>query len=77
MGEGPVAGAAGRGVEDGEEGGGAGGARDFLGDEGICLGRSADGLWAISPDGSDEILSLVFEKDFGLLADLSSDPTRN
>ncbi len=51
---------------------------EFKGDEGICLGAAmSPGLWAISPDGSDEILSLVFEKDFGLLADLSADPRRN
>jgi hypothetical protein len=35
------------------------------------------GLWAVSPDNSDEILSLAFEKDFGLCVNLSSDPTRN
>ena len=50
---------------------------DFQGREGVCLGRVADGRWAISPDDSVEILSLAFEKDFGLLVELSSDPTRN
>jgi hypothetical protein len=50
----------------------------FKGEEGVCLGQaSADNLWSVSPDCTDEILSLVFEKDFGLLVDLSSDPTRN
>jgi hypothetical protein len=50
----------------------------FKGKEGVCLGKgSADDLWAVSPDCTDEILSLVFEKDFGLLVDLSSDPARN
>ena len=50
----------------------------FKGEEGMCLGKgSADDLWAVSPDCTDEILSLVFEKDFGLVIDLSSDPTRN
>jgi len=50
----------------------------FKGEEGVCLGQgSADDLWAVSPDCTDEILSLVFDKDFGLLVDLSSDPTRN
>jgi len=50
----------------------------FQGQGGICLGKAAQsGLWAISPDGSDEILPLRFEKDFGLLVDLSSDPPRN
>ena len=46
--------------------------------EGVCVGKSADGKrWAISPDGTDQILQLVFEKDFGLLVDLSSDPALN
>ena len=50
----------------------------FKGQEGVCLGKgSAENLWAVSPDSTDEILSLVFEEDFGLLVDLSSDPTRN
>jgi hypothetical protein len=50
----------------------------YRGREATCLGRAADGiLWAISPEGTDEILSLAFEKDFGLLIDLSSDPARN
>jgi hypothetical protein len=41
-------------------------------------GKSTDGVrWAISPDGSDKILQLLHEKEFGLLVDLSSDPTSN
>jgi hypothetical protein len=48
------------------------------GREGVCVGKPADGKrWAISPDGSDEILQLTFEKEFGLLVDLSSDPASN
>ena len=50
---------------------------DHKGDEGVCLGKAADGLWAVSPDGSDEILSLVLEKDFVLIMDLSADPQLN
>jgi hypothetical protein len=51
---------------------------EHKGKEGVCLGEAdRPGVWAISPDGSDEILSLAFQKDFGLLIDLSSDPTRN
>ncbi len=51
---------------------------EFKGEEGICLGQaSCDALWAISPDNSDEILFLAFEKDFGLLVDLSANPERN
>jgi hypothetical protein len=50
----------------------------FKGREGVCLGQGpAVGLWAVSPDSSTEIVSLAFEKDFALLVDLSSDPTRN
>lgn len=48
------------------------------GEEGVCLGEAGQpGLWAISPDRSDEVLSLVFEKDFGLLVDLSANPELN
>jgi hypothetical protein len=51
---------------------------DFQGQQGVCLGETAGGgLWAISPDGSNEILSLAFEKDFGLLMDLSGNPQLN
>jgi hypothetical protein len=51
---------------------------NFQGQEGVCLGEAAhNGEWAVSPDGSDEILSLVFERDFGLLVDLSGDPRFN
>ena len=50
----------------------------YEGREGICAGKAADGKrWAISPDGSDEILQLVFEKEFGLLVDLSANPEDN
>jgi hypothetical protein len=50
----------------------------FKGEEGVCLGQgSADNSWAVSPDCIAEILSLVFEKDFALLVDLSSNPNRN
>jgi hypothetical protein len=50
----------------------------YEGQEGVCVGKSTDGKrWAISPDGSDEVLQLTFEKEFGLLVDLSSNPKRN
>ena len=50
----------------------------FKGQEGVCLGKgSADSLWAVSPDSTNEILSLIFEKEFALLVDLSADPTQN
>jgi hypothetical protein len=51
---------------------------EHKGEQGVCLGKAARaGVWAISPDDSDEILSLVFEKDFGLLLDLSGNPRFN
>lgn len=50
----------------------------FKGEEGMCLGRhGTDNSWAVSPNNTPEILSLVFERDFALLVDLSSDPNRN
>jgi hypothetical protein len=50
----------------------------FKGEEGVCLGKAdRPGLWAISPDTSDEVLSLAFEKDFGLVVDLSGNPQSN
>jgi hypothetical protein len=50
---------------------------EFKGDEGICLGEDRKGRCAVSPDGSDEILSLAPDSEFGLLIDLSSDPLRS
>ena len=51
---------------------------EHAGQEGVCVGKTADQRnWAITPDNSDEILQLEFEKEFGLLMDLSSDPARN
>jgi hypothetical protein len=49
----------------------------FKGEEGICLGKDKNGRWAISPDQSEEILSLKLDSDFALLVDLSADPLRN
>jgi len=47
-------------------------------EQGVCLGESdRAGLWTVSPDDGVEILSLSFEKDFGLLVDLSANPQRN
>ena len=50
---------------------------EFRGREGVCLGEADRGLFAVSPDGSDAIVQLVFERDFGLLVDLSDDPQNN
>jgi hypothetical protein len=47
------------------------------GEEGICMGEDSNGRYAVSPDISDEILSLAFESEFALLVNLSADPTRN
>jgi hypothetical protein len=49
----------------------------FKGDEGTCLGEHMDGRWAVSPDRGCEILSLMPDKEFALLVDLSADPLRN
>jgi hypothetical protein len=50
---------------------------EFKGDEGVCLGEDSNSRWAVSPDRSDEILSLMADNEFALLVDLSADPTRN
>jgi len=50
----------------------------FAGEEGVCLGFTADRKqWAISPDSTDEIVPLKYEVDFALLIDLSAQPQRN
>jgi len=49
----------------------------FKGEEATCLSEKTNDRWAISPDDSDEILSLALERDFALLVDLSGDPLRN
>jgi hypothetical protein len=49
----------------------------FKGQDGVCLGEERNGRWVISPNRSDEIFSMVRDQDFGLLIDLSADPTRN
>jgi hypothetical protein len=41
------------------------------------LGEVENGQCAISPDDSDEILSLVPGEEFGLLIDLSTGPARS
>ncbi len=50
----------------------------FKGNEGVCVGRLSDGRrWAVSPKGTDEVLQLTFEQDFGLLLDCSASPENN
>jgi len=49
----------------------------FKGEEGVYFSKDTNGRWAVSPDRSDEILSLVPDSEFALLVDLSADPIRN
>lgn len=40
----------------------------YDGCEGVCLGRAADGSgWMVSPDGTNEIVRMEFDKEFGIL----------
>lgn len=48
----------------------------YAGEEGVCLGPSEDGAWFVSPDSSNKILSLEFERDFGLLAQGPTRPSK-
>jgi hypothetical protein len=49
----------------------------FKAEEGVCLSKHTTGHWTVSPEQSDEILSLELEREFALLVDLSGDPLRN
>lgn len=40
---------------------------EFRGMQGVCLHEAQRGLFAIRPDDSDAVVSLAFERDFGLL----------
>ena len=38
------------------------------GEEGVCLGLSADGTkWMVSPDNSNKIIPMIFDSEFGIL----------
>lgn len=51
---------------------------EFAGQEGVCLGPTADGKkWAVSPEGSDAILELEFDREFGLLLNTKQAPGKN
>jgi hypothetical protein len=50
---------------------------EFAGEQGVCLGAADHGRFTISPDCTDAILTLEFETEFGLLVDLSCDPSKN
>ena len=53
-------------------------AGEFQGQEGVCLGPGADHeIWAVSPDDSNAILHLKFEKEFALLIDMSGKGENN
>ncbi len=40
----------------------------YVGQEGVCLGPSSSGLhWMVSPDGTNEIIAMEFDRDFGIL----------
>jgi hypothetical protein len=40
----------------------------YDGHEGVCLGRAGDGTgWMVSPDGTNEIIRMEFDKEFGIL----------
>lgn len=50
----------------------------FKGSEGVCLGGGSDPQkWAISPDSTNSILELEFEKEFALLLDMSGPGENN
>jgi hypothetical protein len=44
-------------------------AKPHEGTEGICLGPAEGGSCFVSPDSSNQILRLEFERDFGLLVE--------
>ena len=52
---------------------------EFTGEEGVCLGRAADGtgLWAVSPATSNHIVNLKFDAEFGVLVNCGQEPGRN
>jgi hypothetical protein len=48
------------------------------GHNGVCVGKSTDGiLWAVLWGGSNEMLQLEFEKEFGLVIDLPDHHEKN
>jgi hypothetical protein len=50
-------------------------AEPHAGEEGVCLGPAdADGSWFVSPESSNEVLRLEFERDFGLLIERPPHP---
>ncbi len=54
-------------------------AGEFAGQEGVCLGPVPDGsgLWAVSPDGTDRIVNLKFDEEFGMLVNRGQEPGKN
>ena len=50
----------------------------FAGLEAVCLGQVPEKeTWAVSPDGSKDIVYLRFESEFGLLINMGQDPSAN
>jgi hypothetical protein len=48
----------------------------YSGQEGVCVGKSADDVhWAISPDGTNTIVQLLFDTEFGRLVNSKHDKT--
>lgn len=53
-------------------------AGEFAGKEGVCLGKGPEPeIWAVSPDGSDKIVYLRFDSEFGILINKGQKPGRN
>lgn len=54
-------------------------AGEFAGEEGTCLGRSPGekDRWAVSPNSSDQIVNLLFEKEFGVILNSGQEPGKN
>ena len=51
---------------------------EYNSSEGVCLGKqSSRNRWAVSLDGSEQVLSLRFESDFAFLVDLSTNQKLN
>lgn len=53
-------------------------AGDFAGQEGFCLGPAGEqGLFAVTPMSSNQILRLKFDAEFGILINRGQEKGRN
>lgn len=51
---------------------------DFAGEEGYCLGPSGEaGVFAVTPRGSNRVLRLRFDEEFGILINPGQAGARN